>query len=164
MKSIFELKGLLMNVRLLRKSWLPALVLTALAFALASHGRAQTPAGRYDVSAGLVMDTKTGLVWQQSDPATTFTFAAAQQHCADLGTSFRVPSVKELLTLVDESRAHPAVDSAVFSTIPNGGNIVSCYQTSTPLAGTNLAWLVCFDAGRPTYDSVNDAYRVLCVR
>jgi hypothetical protein len=153
-----------MIVRLLGKSWLPTLSLTALAFALASQSRAQSPAGRYDVAAGLVTDTHTGLVWQQTDSGGSYTFAAAQQHCADLGASFRAPSVKELLTLVDESRANPAVDSAVFSTIPNGGNLVSCYQTSTPLAGTNLAWLVCFDAGRPTYDSVNDAYRVLCVR
>lgn len=113
------------------------------------------------VRAGLTATT--GLTWQHTDAGNTYTFADAQQHCADLGAGWRVPSVKELLTIVDESRANPAVDSTVFTSIPSGGNIVSCYQTSTPLAGTGISWLVCFDAGRPTYDSSNDAYRVLCV-
>ena len=154
-----------MNVLgLLRRSWLPTLALCGLAIALSSQSRAQTPAGRYDIAAGLVTDTKTGLVWQQTDAGMTYTFNAAHQHCADLGASWRVPSVKELLTIVDESRTNPAVDSAVFSSIPMGGNIVSCYQTSTPLAGTGISWLVCFDEGRPTYSSSSEAYRVLCVR
>lgn len=125
---------------------------------------AEPPAMRYAISDGLVTDTETGLVWQQTDAGGSYTFAAAQQHCADLGGGFRAPSVKELLTLVDESRAYPAADPSVFTSIPTDNGLPSCYQTSTPLAGTSISWLVCFDEGRPTYDSVNDAYRVLCVR
>jgi len=151
-------------LRLLGRSLGPALVLCGVAFALASPSRAAAPAGRYEIATGLVTDTKTGLVWQQTEDGKTYAYAAAHQHCADLGAGWRVPSVKELLTIVDESRANPAVDSAVFTSIPSGGNIVSCYQTSTALAGTGITWLVCFDAGRPTYDNANNAYRVLCVR
>ena len=152
------------RVRLPKRSLLPALVLIGLGCALASQSRAETPPGRYTIAAGLVTDTKTGLVWQQTEAGNSYAFAAAQQHCADLGAGFRAPSVKELLTLVDESRRDPAVDSSVFTSIPVASGLPSCYQTSTPLAGTTITWLVCFDEGRPTYDSMNNAYRVLCVR
>ena len=165
MMAVRHVRGSLLKIpRLLGRRWRLTVVLGGLASVLASQSRAQAPVGRYEVSAGLVTDTQTGLVWQQTDTGSTYTFAAAHQYCADLGGEWRVPSVKELLTLVDESRANPAVDSAVFTSIPSGGNLVSCYQTSTPLAGTGISWLVCFDAGRPTYDSATNAYRVLCVR
>ena len=150
--------------RLLQSTWRPALLLGCLAVLLATPGHAETPPGRYTIAAGVVTDTKTGLDWQQTESGATYTFAAAQQHCASLGANWRAPSVKELLTLVDESRTIPAVDSSVFTSIPKQGGLPSCYQTSTPLAGTGITWLVCFDEGRPTYDNANDAYRALCVR
>ena len=138
-------------------------VLGGLVVLFASLGHAETPPGRYSIAAGVVTDTKTGLEWQQADDGASYAFAAAQQHCAALGGAWRVPSVKELLTLVDESRSYPALDASIFASVPAIGND-SCYQTSTPLAGTNITWLVCFDEGRPTYDSASDAYRALCVR
>lgn len=146
------------------KAFLPALGLAGLALLFAPLLRAQTPAGRYTIASGVVTDTKTGLEWQQTDDGQTFVFGAAPQHCVDRGAGWRVPSVKELLTIVDESRTGPAADPTVFTTIPTSGNLATCYQTSTPLAGTGISWLVCFDEGRPTYDSTNNAYRVLCVR
>ncbi len=149
---------------LLSKSWRPALLLSGLAILFASLSHAETPPGRYTITAGVVKDTKTGLEWQQTESGATYTFAAAQTHCAGLGGTWRTPSVKELLTLVDESRSYPAVDTSVFTSIPEAGNLATCYQTSTPLAGTPITWLVCFDEGRPTYDSATDAYRALCVR
>lgn len=141
----------------------PAFALGVLALLFASLSRAQTPLGRYTVAAGVVTDTQTGLEWQQTDDGNSYTFAAAPGRCTGLGTGWRVPSMKELQTIVDESLAYPAVDKTVFTSIPSGNGLPSCYETSTQLAGSTLGWLVCFDTGRATYDSASDAYRVLCV-
>ncbi|HWZ90496.1 MAG TPA: DUF1566 domain-containing protein [Polyangiaceae bacterium] len=148
----------------LSRSWRPALALVAVASTFAPISHADAPTGRFTVAAGIVTDTQTGLQWQAVDDGKTYAFVAAEQHCVALGGSWRAPSMKELQTIVDESRAYPAVDTSVFTSIPSSNGLPSCYQTSTPLAGSALGWLVCFDFGRPTYDTVNDAYKVLCVR
>ncbi|HEY4105090.1 MAG TPA: DUF1566 domain-containing protein, partial [Polyangiaceae bacterium] len=102
-------------------------------------------------------------IWQQSDDGNNYTFAAAQTHCSGLGAGWRAPSMKELQTIVDESRVYPAIDNTVFPTVSSATTLGSCYQTSTVLAGSNISWIVCFDSGRPTYDNENDTYHVLCV-
>ena len=76
-------------------------VLAALALMLyAAGGRADAPAGRFAKSTGIVTDTKTGLTWQQPASSATYTSDAAYTYCAGLGTGWRVPTAKELLTLV----------------------------------------------------------------
>ncbi|HEX3774610.1 MAG TPA: DUF1566 domain-containing protein [Polyangiaceae bacterium] len=147
----------------LAKIWLPALALVGGALVFASVGHADAPAGRFTISNGSVSDNQTGLVWQQSDDGNTYAFAAAQTHCSSLGAGWRAPSMKELQTIVDETRVYPAIDNNVFPTVSSVTTSGSCYQTSTVLAGSNISWIVCFDSGRPTYDNENDTYHVLCV-
>jgi hypothetical protein len=91
----------------------------------ARHVRAAAPAGRYTVSNGSVFDTKTKLTWQQVVPAETLkTLADAQTYCAGLGanlggTGWRVPTVKEFLSLVDYSQAAaPLIDPTAFPATP----------------------------------------------
>jgi len=146
------------------KTWIPALVIGALGAFLASATRAETPPGRYTIAGGVVTDNATGLKWQQLDDGKLYTFADAQAHCSSLGGGSRVPSMKELQTLIDDERANPAIDSSIFTTVNGTDRLGSCYQTSSPVAGTILNWIVCFDEGRPTYDSKTDAYHVLCVQ
>jgi hypothetical protein len=92
------------------------------------HGpdvRANAPAGRYTISNGSVFDTKTKLTWQQVVPAETLKTAAdAQTYCAGLGatlggTGWRLPTLKELYTLIDYSQATaPHIDPTAFPNTP----------------------------------------------
>ena len=56
---------------------------------------------RFVASNGLVSDTLTNLVWQQEASATTMTWVAAQSYCSVAGVAFRLPTLKELESLVD---------------------------------------------------------------
>jgi hypothetical protein len=86
------------------------------ACALTASARADAPVGRFAVNGGTVFDTVTQLLWQQtaSDPPVAFVDASRQ--CATLlladKTDWRLPTLQELHTLVDERRADPALDPA----------------------------------------------------
>jgi len=71
----------------------------------------------YQIADGQVTDPATGLTWQQGFSAAEMTAAAAPSYCAGLdldGHSWRLPSIKELATLVDEDRVSPAIDVSAF--------------------------------------------------
>jgi hypothetical protein len=91
--------------------------------AMVSRGSADAPTGRYQITTSLVSDLKTGLVWQRNVPANEMNHAPASQYCADLSlggsSDYRLPHVKELLTLVDETRSSPAMDSTAFANAPS---------------------------------------------
>ncbi len=87
-----------------------AVVLTCLTMGVLA--RADAPPDQYDtfdLKDTVIHDAKTGLYWQrQVAPTQTATFSGATAYCAGLalgsyGSGWRVPSYKELLTLVDES-------------------------------------------------------------
>ena len=67
--------------------------------------------GLFDSNAEAIQDLWTGLTWQRYGPTQTFGFDAALAYCESLSlttptgpaTGWRVPSYKELLTLVDEA-------------------------------------------------------------
>ena len=93
------------------------LVVLSIAAALSawpsSPAFAEAPGGRYVVEEGTVTDTRTRLTWQRSPDLTPRGWTLAAPYCSDLdlnGKGWRLPSVKELLTLVDESRWGPAID------------------------------------------------------
>ena len=133
-----------------------------LALLFAPVGRASAPAGRYTVASGTVTDTQTGLVWQQADDGKTYTFAEAQSHCAALGGTWRVPTLKELLTLMDEGHGTgPWIDATAF---PNAPAVV--FWTSVPSAKiSGNAWFVDFSSGESyDYYGATDTFAVRCVR
>lgn len=77
------------------------------------------PTSTFTISGATVRDERTGLVWQrQTDGIKYPTSPEASAACAKLSldgvSGFRLPSVKELATLIDESRAGPAIDQAAF--------------------------------------------------
>jgi hypothetical protein len=90
-------------------------------------------------------DRATGLVWQRRIGSATFTFSESESHCASLaldGGGFRVPSMKELQTLIDEtSGANPPLDSQAF---PDSITTVNpTFWTSSPSArSSDNAWFV----------------------
>ncbi|HKO94501.1 MAG TPA: DUF1566 domain-containing protein, partial [Polyangiaceae bacterium] len=70
------------------------------------RSRADGPLGRYEVTlegtipGGTVADTKTHLVWQRESPVQSKSWNEAQDYCQSLGQGWRIPSFKELQTLV----------------------------------------------------------------
>jgi hypothetical protein len=90
-----------------------------------------------------VTDRGTGLSWQRRPSSATYTFAEASDYCAGLalvGGGFRVPSMKELQTVLDE-QAPSYVDPDVFPDYPATQN--PTFWTSTLSArGPENAWFV----------------------
>ena len=89
-----------------------------------------TPAGHYVIHTGVidagvadaalpgdtVTDNWTRLTWERGN-SVAMSQQDAQSHCAALG-GFRVPTLKELLSLVDPIYANPAIDAITFPGTP----------------------------------------------
>jgi hypothetical protein len=108
---------------------------------------------------GTVTDIVTGLVWQQPAASTTFTWAAAMSYCANLNLggfasgSWQLPTRIELLSLVDDTHAHPAINPPAF---PNTASSQFYWSSSAYLGFANAAWTVSFDVGYAV-DSTNSS-------
>jgi hypothetical protein len=131
--------------------------------------QAAAPAGRYTAPAsGVVHDTKTGLDWQQGTSATKYIYADALSYCsansAGLpGTGWRLPSTKELLTLVDDrAPVAPAIDTAAFPATQQSEYWSA--TTYTPSPRTPSAWTVSFSDGSMDSSAMTSTYYVRCVR
>jgi hypothetical protein len=126
-------------------------------------GRADAPPGRYTQQGGTVHDAKTGLTWQQTVPAGTYDFTGAAAYCLTLnldGAGWRAPSMKELQTLVDDTRSQPAIDPIAFPSTPGAP-----FWTSSSLAGEpSIAWEVSFGDGTTTVSPLLETRLVRCVR
>jgi hypothetical protein len=122
---------------------------------------AAAPPNQYTVSAGEVTDSYTGLIWQQTDSSTpagaaVIPWASAAATCAGLtlnGHSWRVPSINELATLVDEGRVGPAINRTVFPNTKYGSYSNNWYWASATYAGSTTGWAINFDDGFTGYNS-----------
>ncbi|MDP9151316.1 MAG: DUF1566 domain-containing protein [Myxococcota bacterium] len=93
---------------------------------------------------GEIQDTETGLVWTQASSTTSMDQPTAIAYCAGLalnGHTWRLPSIKELSTTVDETPAitkvSPAIDTTVFSdTTPNAIYMSASTHGGAPFAVT----------------------------
>ena len=83
-----------------------------------------------DLGNGIVKDNVTGLEWQQATAPGTYTWQEAINYCENLTLGgyddWRLPTIKELSTLVDSSRFSPAIDNTFFP-----GTVASQYWSST---------------------------------
>jgi hypothetical protein len=118
---------------------------------------------------GTVTDSRSGLRWQQivdtSDgtTATTQTQAGAKAYCSGLslaGTGWRLPTKAELESIVDDTRALPAIDPIAFPNAP-----VNFFWSASPVVGSaGSSWCVYFRDGGSSSNVTNVTYRVRCVR
>src|SRR5262245_6733074 len=83
--------------------------------------QADAPPGRYTVTTDTVTDTETGLTWARTAGAPV-AHAGAVSYCASLATAgggWRLPEIKELLSLMDdERRVYPRLDPIAFPNDP----------------------------------------------
>jgi hypothetical protein len=111
-------------------------------------------------SNGVVTDQATGLSWQQKLDASSYTWGDAAKHCASLGAGWRLPSLTEAQTIIDEVKEDPAVDATAFPDTP-----AEDFWTGTPEAGgSGSAWYVDFFYGASDRDVPDRQYRVRCVK
>lgn len=117
-------------------------------------------------AAGTVLDTGTGLTWQQAVSSQTFSWSDAISYCSNNaaglpGSGWRLPSMKELQTIVDDGHVSPAIDASAFPSTP----IDVAYWTSTPVAWQQgHAWHVLFNIGQSAHSAAASTYHVRCVR
>ena len=121
-------------------------------------------AQHYEVAETTVKDLHTGLTWQRNIEPTLRSLAEAKAYCETLtlaGSGWRLPALKELLTLVDLTRADPAIDLQAFP----GGMSLGSWTSSAYLGGaTNHAWFVHFLRGVSGHEAVDIGYQARCVR
>jgi hypothetical protein len=143
----------------LRFRFTTPLIVAAASGLFAGAGEAAS-SSRFVVNGAIVTDTNTGLVWEGSPSTTLMSLSSAATYCVELvGSGFRLPTMKELQTIVDRSRYTPAVDTTYFTTVqPNA------YWTSSTVAGQPAtSWLVEFGTGISTYSSEGGMYYTWCV-
>ena len=110
---------------------------------------------------GLAHDTLTNLVWQQEASVTTMSWADAQTYCSSAGAGFRLPTVKELRSIVDYAAitAGPSIDLTAFPNTPS-----DLFWTSSPSADSSGQWWwVSFSSGESSSNG-GGPFWVRCVR
>jgi len=121
-------------------------------------------------SSGVVMDSDTGLVWQDdySDNGGDIKKASWQDalvYCEELSlgdkNDWRLPNIRELRSIVDYTKFNPAINS-VF-TIVSFRNYWSA-TTGGGASHSSYAWIVAFYYGNDKWNSKTDENYIRCVR
>jgi hypothetical protein len=145
-------------------------VLVALLFALPAVAAAPRDPPQYDTfdaDSLTIVDNFTKLEWDRRAVLSRISYGAAGLGCSGLttlqngGSSGRLPTVKELLTLLDEEPhveyefgkyVSKMIDALAF----DGAPVDLPYWTSTP-AGAGKVWTVSFSTGAMTAVSSTDS-------
>ena len=98
---------------------------------------------------GTITDDRTGLMWEQHPTEQRYTWEDATRirindlNAARLGghDDWRLPTIQELVSLVDYARCRPAVDP-VFVTVAD-----FYWSATTYATGPGYAWVVDFNGG-----------------
>jgi len=133
--------------------------------------QAAAPSARYVTLHGVVHDTKTGLDWEQSPVLTQYNRADANAHCQGMtsttpGTAWRVPTIKELLSLVDDRAISPSptIDMATFPSTQTS-DYWSSTRSNLGAPFDSVIWTVSFGNGATVLNSLDTPNRfyVRCV-
>ena len=113
---------------------------------------------------GTITDNLTQLVWEKAPNTTILTWENALAYAENLSlasaTDWRLPNIKELQSLNDESITNPSANTNFFPTIG-----VHNYWSSTSLPNqTTKSWYWNTQFGITTYDTKTNSNYVLCVR
>jgi hypothetical protein len=156
------MKGNVMN-RHVGALTLSSLLLVAFSAALEARGAA--PVGRYTLATDTLTDNVTHLTWQRSSPAQKYASDAANAYCQALtiggfASGWRLPTIKELQSIVDVSTSSPAIDSTAFP-----GTIGSYFwSSSTYAAHASFVWFVYFGDGNSIGGDASTSALLRCVR
>jgi len=119
--------------------------------------------GSFSKSGDIVTDSSTGLQWQDDIIGSAMSWTAAIDYCEGMTLGeygdWRLPNLKELTSLVDDSRIAIAIDTT-FEQTSYGG-----YWSSTTYANrSDSAWFIHFYHGYQLDSYKTSSYYVRCVR
>ena len=113
----------------------------------------------------VVVDKKTGLMWQDDSDAKSVTkdWQGAQDYCNNLTLQgyhdWFLPTAEQLLTITDKNKVNPSIKSE-FKNVTS-----SSYWSSSPLvSGSKYAWYVYFNDGSSNRNFKTREYYVRCAR
>ncbi|MBN1652724.1 MAG: DUF1566 domain-containing protein [Deltaproteobacteria bacterium] len=128
----------------------------------------------------LYYDTSTGLIWQKcsagqsgedclTDTATAYDWEDAKAFCETLTlgdfSDWRLPTIHELISIIDYSTAKPAIDTTVFPATPKvAGYWSSSGYVDASLRSSGRAWGVNFTDGLVDNNTSTMKAAVRCVR
>lgn len=117
-----------------------------------------------------VVDATTGLTWKRcvegqtgndcSGNPTPYTWSEAQQ-AAEQSDGWRVPTIKELESLADESLANPSIDSDAF---PNTPDFIHWSSSPDDMGNDDNAMSMGFDDATVYYSNKQGRYYLRMVR
>lgn len=111
----------------------------------------------FELMETVAVDRGTGLEWQR-DVQTAASLLEAEDICSTIdAASFRVPTLKELLTIVEDTKIDPAIDEEIFSI-----SAPLTFWTST--RADSAARLVDFRLGTTVEITPAGSHAVRCVR
>lgn len=123
---------------------------------------------------GTVTDTSTGIMWQQKTAENSMNWKNALEYCNNLNlanyTDWRLPTIKELRTLINYNRYRPSIDIHYFYDISES----DYWSSSTSYGYGPCTWGVNLYYGddgygphhlkRPIFSTTDEEYYVLAVR
>ena len=130
------------------------------------HGTPSCPVKRYEIrdADATVRDFATGLRWQRSYSQDQMAWSDAIAFCPNtFGGDWRLPSVTELLTIVDETREQPSIDPNVFPCVSTMMSLEWFWTSSLYAGDPTWAYYVTFIHGHEDIEPVTTHYYVRCV-
>jgi len=128
---------------------------------LTEHSRFHKRDYFYTKKCAYYLDKKTNLEWFNSSHY-SMTWNDAIEFCANLPGGWRLPTIKELFTLVDFNKREPATILPEITP--------EAYWSSTPLIGgigkeqVPNAWYIYFNCGSVLFSNIASVYNVRPVR
>jgi hypothetical protein len=158
-----------------KRKLLPRVVLGALLLALPAAADAPTMPPQYaqfDADSATIKDNFTRLEWDRRAIVQNVTYAVGESGCSFLATlqsTGRLPSIKELLTILDEephteyefsALVAKMIDAPAFADTP----VDLPYWSSTPAPGVDRYWTLSFKTGLMEARLKTDKAHARCVR
>jgi hypothetical protein len=117
-----------------------------------------------EYSTNIIKDNYTELLWEKKVIYQKYKWKNAQQYCKNLTVDgykgWRLPSKKELLSLVDRTKQNPAIDTDYFNIRKK-----DFYWTSTKYPhGVDKAWAIDFTYGEDMQKHINSTFYIRCVK
>ena len=137
---------------------------------------AVAPPNQYTIlSDDEAQDEYTRLIWQRDGDATGLvSWDVAVSYCENLSlggySTWRLPTVRELATLVDEAQVAPAINRTVFPNTHYGARSNDWYWASHQARNSSAVWGLNFDDGFTGFNSGSAAWNTFgpshtkCVR
>jgi len=108
-----------------------------------------------------ILDRTTGLLWQdvEDNNDSSWTWEEAKEYCASLDGKWRLPTRRELSSLVKYNRFNPSIDDIFSFTASN-----YYWTIETSVRDSEKAWGVNFSEGVENIISKDDNYYIRCVQ